>query len=53
MNEVLAIQAQQEIEAVLKKHGVWYDVRHSKRPHLKIIRFEDVSIKVTENKEKK
>lgn len=50
MTEAQAIQAQQEIEAVFKKHGVWYDVRYSKRPNLTLIRFEDVSIKVQEEK---
>lgn len=37
---------QEDIEAVLRKWGVWYTVKHVKRPGLSQIIFEDVSIKV-------
>lgn len=47
MTEAEAIKAQEEIEAVLNKHKLWYSVKHERKPALKMIRIEEISIKVT------
>jgi hypothetical protein len=43
-----AKQVQTDIERVLRKHGLWWEVKEIRRPDLKMIVFSDVSIKVTE-----
>jgi hypothetical protein len=46
MTRVQAIDAQKEIEAVLKKHQLHYKVEYVRQPDLKFINLE-VSIKIT------
>jgi len=44
-----AKDVQSDIERTLRKHGLWWQVTEERRPDLKMIRFTDISIKVTEN----
>jgi hypothetical protein len=39
---------QQDIERVLRRHGVWYTVTHDKRPDLKSVTISDIVLRVTE-----
>ena len=41
-----ALKIQQEIEAVLQKHGAYYSVTYENKPDLRMIRFNEISIKV-------
>jgi len=46
LNEAEAIKAQNEIEALLKKHGAQWRVVYDRRPDLRFICFEKISLKV-------
>jgi hypothetical protein len=44
-----AKEIQADIESVLRKLGVWYTVKHVRKPGLSQIIFEEISIKVGKN----
>jgi hypothetical protein len=48
MNEPQALRALADIEAVCKKHGLFYTIEQQKRPELKFITVKDITIKITE-----
>ena len=46
INKPLALQIQSEIEALIKKYGLWAEITHKLRPGLTEIHIKDISIKV-------
>jgi hypothetical protein len=46
MTPTEALKIQAEIEAICKKHGLWWYVEHAKKPELEIVRIKEISIKV-------
>ncbi len=52
MNPTQALAVKEDIERVLRKHGLWYKVEEDKRPQLKMITFSNISIRIDEPEEK-
>jgi len=46
INKFQALQIQNELEALIKKHGLFAEITHKLRPGLKEIHIKDISIKV-------
>jgi hypothetical protein len=47
MTESEALKTQSEIEEILQKYNIFYNIEYEKKPNLKFIRFKEISIKVT------
>lgn len=48
MNKETALKIQREIEAVCIKHGLWFNAIHENKPELRMIRIQEISIKIDE-----
>jgi hypothetical protein len=46
MTKEKALQILREIETVCKKHALWFDVKMEQHPDLKMIRVQEISIKI-------
>ena len=46
MTKEQALRIQSEIMAVCVKHGIWATVVHECKPDLKVIRVQEISIKI-------
>lgn len=49
MKKAQAEKIVSELRAVCKKHGLWLSVLREEKPHLKMIRIQEISIKVEED----
>jgi len=46
-----AKKIQQEIEAICRKHGLWFFVEYENKPELRMIRVKEISIKIGDKKQ--
>lgn len=46
VSKAQALQIQAELEDLCRKYGLWFTVQHELKPDLKMIRIQEISIKI-------
>jgi len=47
LNEEKALIIKEDIESLCNRHGLWFTVEEDRKPGLSVIRFKEISIKIT------